>query len=54
MAWSIGTEAIHATLDHVLHEEDVIPLREAVLQIDGVKKSVRYMRGAWSLRYCRY
>ena len=27
MAWSIGAEAIHATLDHVLHEEDVIPLR---------------------------
>lgn len=42
MAWSIGAEAIHATLDHVLHEEDVIPLREAVLQIDGVKKSARY------------
>ncbi len=21
MAWSIGAEAIHATLDHVLHEE---------------------------------
>ena len=38
MAWSIGAEAIHATLDHVLHEEDVIPLREAVLQVDGVKK----------------
>ena len=46
MAWSIGAEAIHATLDHVLHEEDVIPLREAVLQIDGVKKSVRYMQGS--------
>ncbi|PFS06333.1 cation-efflux pump, partial [Bacillus cereus] len=38
MAWSIGAKAIHATLDHVLHEEDVIPLREAVLQVDGVKK----------------
>ena len=38
----IGAEAIHATLDRVLHEEDVIPLREAVLQIDGVKKSARY------------
>lgn len=45
MAWSIGAEAIHATLDHVLHEEDVIPLREAVLQIDGVKKLVLYTQG---------
>ncbi len=46
MAWSIGAEAIHATLDHVLHEEDVIPLREAVLQVDGVKKLVLYMHGS--------
>ena len=44
MAWSIGAEAIHATLDHVLHEEDVIPLREAVLQIDGVKIGSLYAR----------
>ena len=52
MAWSIGAEAIHATLDHVLHEEDVIPLREAVLQIDGVKNWFFIRKGTWSLRYC--
>jgi cation diffusion facilitator family transporter len=38
MAWEIGKEAIHTTLDHVLHEEDIIPMREAVMQVDGVKK----------------
>lgn len=38
MAWEIGKEAVHASLDHVLHEEDIIPMREAVLQVDGVKK----------------
>ena len=54
MAWSIGAEAIHATLDHVLHEEDVIPLREAVLQVDGVKNWFFICTGAWSLCYCRY
>ena len=52
MAWSIGAEAIHATLDHVLHEEDVIPLREAVLQIDGVKNRLVIRKRTWSLRYC--
>lgn len=38
MAWEIGKESVHASLDHVLHEEDIIPMREAVLQVDGVKK----------------
>lgn len=38
MAWDIGKEAVHMSLDHVLHEEDIIPMREAVLQVDGVKK----------------
>ena len=38
MAWDIGKEAIHTTLDHVLHEEDVIPMREAVMQVEGIKK----------------
>ncbi|MEI4829419.1 cation diffusion facilitator family transporter [Bacillus sp. FJAT-53711] len=38
MAWDIGKEAIHTTLDHVLHEEDIVPMREAVMQVEGVKK----------------
>ncbi|WP_028402906.1 cation diffusion facilitator family transporter [Ectobacillus panaciterrae] len=38
MAWDIGNEAIHTTLDHVLHEEDIAPMREAVMMVDGVKK----------------
>lgn len=38
MAWDIGKEAIHTTLDHVLHEEDIVPMREAVMQVEGVMK----------------
>jgi cation diffusion facilitator family transporter len=38
MAWDIGKEAIHTTLDHVLHEEEIVPMREAVMQVEGVKK----------------
>ncbi len=36
MAYSILMEAIHNTLDHVLHEEDTLPLREAVESVAGV------------------
>ncbi len=38
MAWSLGKESIHNTLDHVLHEEDTIELREAVKSIKEVKQ----------------
>ncbi|MFE8696843.1 cation diffusion facilitator family transporter [Cytobacillus sp. FJAT-53684] len=38
MAWSLGKESIHNTLDHVLHEEDTIELRRAVEGVEGVKK----------------
>ncbi|MEH7390038.1 cation diffusion facilitator family transporter [Bacillus sp. JJ1503] len=38
MAWSLGKESIHNTLDHVLHEEDTLELREAVESVKEVKK----------------
>lgn len=38
MAWDLGADSIHSTLDHVLHEEDTVPMREAVESIHEVKK----------------
>ncbi|MFZ3588292.1 cation diffusion facilitator family transporter [Bacillus sp. DJP31] len=38
MAWKLGSESIHNTLDHVLHDEDTNEMREVVLKVDGVKK----------------
>ncbi|WP_077618928.1 cation diffusion facilitator family transporter [Bacillus sinesaloumensis] len=38
MAWEFGTEAIHNTLDHVLHDEDTTELRELVMSVPDVKK----------------
>ncbi|WP_246940736.1 cation diffusion facilitator family transporter [Bacillus pinisoli] len=38
IAWKLGSESIHNTLDHVLHDEDTEDLREIVLTVDGVKK----------------
>nr|WP_279325963.1 cation diffusion facilitator family transporter [Bacillus sp. FJAT-47783] len=38
MAWKLGGEAIHNTLDHVLHEEDTKPLKETVLKDPDVKR----------------
>ncbi|WP_449537101.1 cation diffusion facilitator family transporter [Ferdinandcohnia sp. Marseille-Q9671] len=38
MAWEFGTEAIHNTLDHVLHDEDTTEYREIVLSVPEVKK----------------
>ncbi|KKB43443.1 cation diffusion facilitator family transporter [Bacillus thermotolerans] len=38
IAWNIGKESIHATLDHVLHEEETLPFKEAVLSIPDVRK----------------
>lgn len=38
MAWNLGGDAIHNTLDHVLHEEDTIPLKETVMKDPDVKR----------------
>ncbi|MFE8703490.1 cation diffusion facilitator family transporter [Cytobacillus sp. FJAT-54145] len=38
MAWHLGKESIHNTLDHVLHEEDTVELRQIVASVDQVKK----------------
>ncbi|GAA0334282.1 cation diffusion facilitator family transporter [Bacillus carboniphilus] len=37
MAWTLGAESIHNTLDHVLHEEDTMEMRKAVESIPEVK-----------------
>ncbi|WP_147803011.1 cation diffusion facilitator family transporter [Alkalicoccus halolimnae] len=36
MGWHIGSEAVHTTLDHVLHEEDSSWMIEAADSVDGV------------------
>lgn len=36
MAWRHGREAIHTTMDHVLHPEDTIELRKHAANVDGV------------------
>jgi cation diffusion facilitator family transporter len=38
MAWQIGKEAIHNTMDHVLHEEETKEMREVVRAIPGVMR----------------
>ncbi|MCM3413087.1 cation diffusion facilitator family transporter [Metabacillus litoralis] len=38
MAWKLGAESIHTTLDHVLHDEDVVDLKDTVSKISEVKK----------------
>lgn len=38
MAWTIGAEAIHNTLDHVLHEEDTVDMKETVKKVPGVEE----------------
>jgi cation diffusion facilitator family transporter len=38
IAWKLGAESIHNTLDHVLHDEDTMELRGIVNRVDGVKK----------------
>ncbi|WP_430509647.1 cation diffusion facilitator family transporter [Gottfriedia solisilvae] len=38
MAWDIGAESIHTTMDHVLHEEDVQQYKDIVRTIEGVKE----------------
>ncbi|AZB44916.1 cation transporter [Bacillus sp. FJAT-42376] len=37
-AWKVGSEAIHASLDHVMHEEDTAEMRAAILNIAGVER----------------
>ena len=36
MAWSLGSQSIHNTLDHVLHEEDTVEMKKAVTSVEGV------------------
>lgn len=38
MAWKLGRESIHNTLDHVLHEEDTELFKQAVLEDHDVKR----------------
>jgi cation diffusion facilitator family transporter len=38
MAWKLGKESIHNTLDHVLHDEETQHLREIVNKFPEVKK----------------
>ncbi|MFB7138667.1 MULTISPECIES: cation diffusion facilitator family transporter [unclassified Bacillus (in: firmicutes)] len=38
MAWDIGAESIHTTMDHVLHEEDIEPYKEIVRKVEGVRE----------------
>lgn len=37
-AWKLGKESIHTTLDHVLHDEDTVEMRDVVLSVPEVKK----------------
>lgn len=36
MAYNILMESIHSTLDHVLHEEQTVPLRTSIQSVEGV------------------
>ncbi|MEK4028691.1 MULTISPECIES: cation diffusion facilitator family transporter [Bacillaceae] len=38
IAWTVGSESIHNTMDHVLHEENTGSFREAVLSVPDVRK----------------
>lgn len=38
MAYKLGKDSIHNTLDHVLHEEDIATFKEAVIAVDAVKR----------------
>jgi cation diffusion facilitator family transporter len=37
MAWKLGSESIHTTLDHVLHEDEIENFKKAVYNIKDVK-----------------
>ncbi len=36
IAWKLGAESIHNTMDHVLHEEDTVEMKEIVESVEGV------------------
>ncbi|WP_096440386.1 cation diffusion facilitator family transporter [Alteribacter populi] len=36
MAWKLGGEAVHNTLDHVLHDEDTNEMLEEAMKVEGV------------------
>jgi cation diffusion facilitator family transporter len=36
IAWTLGKESIHNTLDHVLHDEDTLELKEIIKAVPGV------------------
>ncbi|MCF6408631.1 cation diffusion facilitator family transporter [Pseudalkalibacillus salsuginis] len=36
IAWKLGAESIHNTLDHVLHDEDTVEMRKIVESVEGV------------------
>ncbi|MCS0786587.1 cation diffusion facilitator family transporter [Cytobacillus firmus] len=38
MAWRLGKESIHSTLDHVLHEEDTLEMRKTAESVDQVRR----------------
>lgn len=38
MAWKLGANAIHTTLDHVMHEEDIVEFKKVVHSIPEVKE----------------
>lgn len=38
IAWRLGNESIHNTLDHVLHEEDALELKKTAEEVEGVIK----------------
>ena len=38
ISWQLGSESIHNTMDHVMHEEDTEQFREVVTSVPGVMK----------------
>ncbi|KMJ55791.1 cation transporter [Bacillus sp. LL01] len=36
MAWSLGKQSIHNALDHVLHPEDTVEMKQAAAEVEGV------------------
>ncbi|MBB5173201.1 cation diffusion facilitator family transporter [Texcoconibacillus texcoconensis] len=38
MAWKLGSQSIHNTLDHVLHDEDTEEMRKKAAGVEGVEK----------------
>jgi cation diffusion facilitator family transporter len=37
MAWDIGNEAVHKTMDHTLHQDQTVSMRNRVMDVSGVK-----------------